>query len=276
MTSFLQSQAWAEFQRSTGRKVFEMEGTYVIKHNLPFGKSYLYIPHADTVPDLRPLAELEGSIFIKAEPLQDELAQALVHRGFQKSSKNIQPHKTVVLDLTRSEEELLGAMHHKTRYNIRLAERNGVHVMSTSDVDIFWSLIKKTTARDKFSSHTKDYYAKLMSLCELYVAYKNKTHLAAAMVLKHRGTSYYLHGASDHEHRALMAPYALHWKIIQTLHATRYTTYDLWGIDAHKWPGVTRFKLGWGGRTIEYPGAFDLTISKPWKFGYNLVQTLRM
>lgn len=48
-----------------------------------------------------------------------------------------------------------------------------------------------------------------------------------------------------------------------------FKLYDLWGIDTQKWPGVTRFKLGWGGRVVEYPGAFDLVVSKLWYYAYN-------
>jgi len=73
-----------------------------------------------------------------------------------------------------------------------------------------------------------------------------------------------------------MAPYALHWDIIKYLKQQGVAHYDLWGIDHQRWPGVTRFKLGWGGRTVEYPGAFDLVISKPWKLAYDLAQKLRM
>lgn len=276
MISFLQSNLWAEFQKSLGREVFEVEGAKVIKHALPFGKSYLYIPYGpDAVSyqfagEIRRLAVQENAIFVKAEPLRDEIAQELVKIGFRKSSKHIQPHKTVILDLTQSAEQLLGAMHHKTRYNINVAERHGITVRESDEVEIFWKLMQKTTERDKFSSHPREYYERLAKLCTLYFAEKDGKPIAAAMVLTHDSQAYYLHGASDHEYRALMAPYALHWKIMQTLHATRYTTYDLWGIDSQKWPGVTRFKLGWGGRTIEYPGAFDLTISRTWHFAYRL------
>ena len=273
--SFLQSDMWVEFHRSLGRKVFDVGDTKVIKHDLPFGKSYLYVPYAQSISDLRELAKQENSIFIKAEPLQDDIAQQLVRIGYQKSSKNIQPHKTVVLDLTQSEEELLGAMHHKTRYNIRVAEKNGVVIREEKNIDIFWNLMQKTIARDQFSSHSKEYYEKLLKLCELHVAYKNQTPLAAAMILKYGHTSYYLHGASDHEYRALMAPCMLHWSIMTKLQASNIKSYDFWGIDAQRWPGVTRFKLGWGGRTIEYPGAFDLPISKPWYGMYTTLTRIR-
>ncbi len=296
MTSFLQSQEWMDFQKSLGRKVFNVAGAKVIQHDLPLGKNYLYIPYGPEIVshqftgELRQLAKQQGSIFVKAEPMQDEVAQQLVSLGFRKSNKNIQPHKTVVIDLAKSEDELLDAMHHKTRYNIRVAERHGIVVRQAQNsnakahLEDFWKLMRKTSARDKFNSYPREYYEKLLNIpayaslfnIELWFAEYQNQPVAAAIVLTHEDSAYYLHGASDHAYRALMAPYALHWHLMKMLHATGYMIYDLWGIDAQRWPGVTRFKLGWGGRTVEYPGAFDLVISKPWKLAYDLAQKLRM
>lgn len=254
------------------------------------GKNYLYIPYGPDVAshqfagEIIQLARQQGSIFIKAEPMQDDVAQQLVSLGFRKSSKSIQPRKTVVIDLTKSEDELLGAMHHKTRYNIRVAERHGIHVrtsddlFSSSDVENFWRLMQKTTARDKFNSYPRSYYEQLATnfsygkfiAMQLWFAYHQDIPVAAAMILTHGDRACYLHGASDHAYRALMAPYALHWNIIKMFHVSGFMFYDLWGVDAQKWPGVTRFKLGWDGRTVEYPGAFDMICSRPWYLAYRM------
>ena len=71
-----------------------------------------------------------------------------------------------------------------------------------------------------------------------------------------------------------MAPYSLHWENIKYLKQNGLKYYDLWGADARKWPGVTRFKLGWGGDVKEYPGSFDIPVSKFWYFIYKLKQKL--
>ncbi len=293
MTSFLQSQSWMEFQKSLEREVFEVGDIKIIKRELPFGKNYLYIPYGPSSPmtddELRMIKEVakrENSIFIKAEPIHDDIAKQLVRLGFVKSFKNIQPNKTVILDLNQSEDELLGGFRHKTRYNIRVAERHRVVVEKIQNPNDkfqnFWELMKKTTARDQFSPHPKEYYEKLLKFCELYIAHKDNAPLAAAMISKYGDTAYYLHGASDHEHRDMMAPYMLHWQILLNLKRLNFKHYDLWGIDAKKWPGVTRFKLGWtghatgsGGQVIEYPGAFDRVLSKSWHFIYKLVVSYR-
>ena len=302
--SFLQSKEWAEFQRSLGREVFEYEkngvSAKIIKHDLPLGKNYLYIPHGPEmdfnammggfksptrsfIDYLLNLGLQEKPIFIKAEPLTGNVAQMLVEMGFKRTSKEIQPSKTVLINIQESDINLLSAMHHKTRYNIKVAENHGVVVEESKDTATFWRLLKKTTARDEFSSHPKGYYEKLLNFdwgndgpkVKLFLARYEDKPAAAAIVLIYNGTGYYLHGASDYERRAMMAPFILHWRIIQLLRKAGIENYDLWGIDAKKWPGVTRFKLNWGGRVTDRPGSFDLTVSKFWHLAYKILKRNR-
>ena len=300
---FLQTKEWANFQRSLGREVFEYEkngvSAKIIKHDLPLGRNYLYIPHGPEmdfntmmggfkgptrsfIDYLLNLGLQEKSIFLKAEPLTGNVAQMLVGVGFKRVNKEVQPSKTVLINIQESDINLLSAMHHKTRYNIKVAENHGATVEESKDTATFWRLLKKTTARDEFSSHPKDYYEKLLNFnwgndgpkVKLFLAKYQDKPAAAAIVLIYNGTGYYLHGASDYEYRAMMAPFMLHWRIIQLLRKAGIENYDLWGIDAKKWPGVTRFKLNWGGRVLDRPGSFDLPISKLWYSAYRITRRI--
>lgn len=302
MKSFLQTEEWLEFQKEVGHKAWRFNDqkitANIIKYNLPFGKSYLYIPHGpeinfDNIKDglknelanfvkyLRDLAKSEKSIFVKIEPSSDVVMELLHVKRMRRSNKQIQPYKTVVLDLTLPEEHLLGKMHTKTRYNIKVAEKNGIIVKDSDDLETFWKLLSKTTKRDRFSSHPKIYYQKLLDYfnsgdmkVDLVMAYHNNKAVAGAILMTYGDTCYYLHGASDYEYRTMMAPYALHWENIKYLKGRGIKYYDFWGIDAIKWPGVTRFKLGWGGDQKEYPGSFDLVISRLWYFAYSLARRI--
>lgn len=99
--------------------------------------------------------------------------------------------------------------------------------------------------------------------------------IAGALTLTYGDTAYYLHGAMDREYRNLMAPHFMHWEIMKLYKHEGFGYYDFWGIDARKWPGVTRFKLGFGGREIEYPGSFDLPISKFWYVVYTMARKFK-
>lgn len=328
LNSFLQTTRWLEFQKSLGRKIWRFDNgvirANIIEHDLPLTKrGYLYIPHGPEIfvdairggikneitgfiQYLKDLAKDNSSIFVKIEPLSDTVVELLYNSvKLKRSNKNIQPQKSVILNLSLSEEELLNRMHHKTRYNIRLADKNGITVEPTDELEIFWKLLNKTTKRDRFAAHSKDYYKKLLDFfpirgedstlagtqeakhpkseisigsigSEMSTSIITASHedrpLAAVVIMRYGDTAYYLHGASDYKYRNLMAPYALHWNIIKYLKSQNVHYYDLWGTDARKWPGVTRFKLGWDGDIKEYPGSFDLIVSKFWYSVYNLAR----
>jgi peptidoglycan pentaglycine glycine transferase (the first glycine) len=302
MRSFLQTTEWLEFQKEVGHKIWRFDDgkikANIIKLGLPMGKSMLYIPHGPEidfehvrgglknelggfVTYLKDLAKEEGAIFVKMEPISDVVIELLYRKGFKRSSKQIQPYKTVVLNLELSEDELLSQMHQKTRYNIKVAEKNGVTIKNSHDFESFWKLLNKTTKRDRFSSHPRSYYEKLLNhfksgnvKAELVMSYQEDKPVAGALILIQGETGYYLHGASDYDYRNLMAPYALHWEIVKHLKGIGIKHYDLWGIDANKWPGVTRFKLGWGGVQKEFPGSFDLIVSRPWYWTYSLARKI--
>lgn len=293
MTSFLHTPDWLSFQKSLGRAVWRLDDGFiqanVIKHDARLGKNYLYIPHGPHIKEgaatrdhihhftghMRRLAREQGSIFVKIEPLQDDIVDLLMRNGMhlKTSRRNVQPLRTVVVDVSRDEDELLSALHHKTRYNVKLAERKGVSVNELPDPKEFWKLMKKTTRRDKFSAHPREYYERLLTFFErdgghirtrLFAALAQGRPVAAAIILEHAGTAYYLHGASDPEFHSFMAPHRLHWELLMRYKGVGFKSYDFWGIDAHRYPGVSRFKLSWGGRVIEYPGSFDMTVKPLW------------
>lgn len=286
----------------------------IIKQDLPMGKSYLYSPRGpifshnldarryhelfnECQEGIRRLDKKRQTIFWRFEPMANlaalprriggygtptplEATSLHTRRGRYliapaHSVAPVQPKQTLIVDLTQSEDKILAAMHEKTRYNVRLADRKGVrcHVsgLSNHDVDAFWELLRETAKRDGFKTHPRWYYEKMLQILNngamttrLWLAYYNQEIVAGAIVGYFGDTATYLHGASLYKHRSLMAPYVLHWQVMQEAKAQGYKWYDFWGIDEKKWPGMTRFKMGFGGKIIDYPGAFDLPLNKFW------------
>ncbi|MCK6629377.1 MAG: peptidoglycan bridge formation glycyltransferase FemA/FemB family protein [Anaerolineae bacterium] len=197
--------------------------------------------------------------------------------GFRPAD-SIQPHTSLIIDLSGDETTILAAMKQKTRYNIRLAEKKGVvvRVGNAADVGIFYQLALVTAARDGFGVHSLDYYQAAYSLfapdrCALLIAEFQGHPLAALLVFSFGQEAYYFYGASANEHRNLMAPYLLQWAAMRWAKNQGCFRYDLWGIpDAgpatleaefeqrHEglW-GVYRFKRGFGGQWVQSLGAFD-------------------
>ena len=289
MESFLQSSDWADFQKSLNREVWQIDEINVIKRNLPFGKSYLYSPRLrlsgfggqarfeDWINRVKKIAKDEKAIFLKLEFEGSADKKILKKFGFKKST-SIQPQKTLILDITKPEEELLKQMHSKTRYNIRLAKKKNIEIKKDKNkFENFWKLLQQTTKRDEFRPHPKEYYKKMLDIpgAELFVAEFKEKIIAANIVIFFGKQAIYLHGASDYKYRNLMATHLLQWH--QSLEAKKQgcTEYDFWGIDEKKWPGVTRFKKGFGGKEIIYPGAYDLVFQPIWYKIYQLARKFR-
>lgn len=331
-SQFLQSWEWGEFQKAVGRKVWRLgieekghltTAVTAIKHNLPFGKSYLYLPRVVTshspalsrvegslvTRELEKISRSENSIFIKIERAS-KTPPPTSHLPLLKT-KHTQPPTTLLLDLSKSEDELLKNMHQKTRYNIRLAEKKAVKVRcqmsEVRGIEEFLKLNRETTARDKFKSHTDDYYKKMwqalgvnqqcnnetMKQCRLkiFTAYYKNHPIASNIIILFSDTTTYLHGASSNEHRNLMAPHLLQWEVIKYAKSHGYKYYDFWGVNPDEsknlphhykesWAGFTRFKRGFvsdnTGKEINFPDCNDLILKPNWYKLYKIIKTIKL
>ncbi len=272
MTSgkFLQSPEWEKFQNSLGRKTWRVDGALVVKMDFAFGLYFLYSPKITESKiqkleiKIKEIAKKEKAVFWRIEPTEAPPENFI-------KTKDAQPKCTLITDISKPEDELLAAMHEKTRYNIRLAEKKGLQV-ANDRFDDFYNLLQQTSARQDIKLHSKEYYKKLAEFNEIFIAYRENIPVAAAMINFYEDTATYLHGGSDEKYKAMMAPYLLHWEIIKTAKSRGVKFYDWWGIDEKKWPGITRFKRGFGGAEICAPGTYDLPIDKFWYWVYKIIR----
>ncbi len=231
----------------------------------------------------------EKAVFLKIEPscggsdLWKNIfpARSLASIFRIKRASDVQPKKTLVLDISKSEEELLADMHQKTRYNIRLASKRGVTIEEggLDDFYSFWNLMEKTGERDAFRIHSEKHYENLLSsdsdFIKLYFAVHEGKKIAAAIVCFYGKKATYLHGASDNEYRRLMAPHLLQFELIKVAKSRGCDLYDFYGIDALKWPGVTRFKMGFSGEEKKYAGVYDIVFRSMYYRVYRLGKGLK-
>ncbi len=216
---FQQTFAWGDFQKSLGRDVFNLafkeSGRYLlaalaVKHPLPFGKAYFYIPRGPILEpsaaaeeqaevigtffeQLGAIARREKAIFARFDPaiIKEGPVGLYLNSKYRDATGSIrQPENTLILDLAREEEEILAEMKSKTRYNIRLAVKKGVVVSTTDEPTDFLRLNRETAERDRFQSHEDAYYKNLLKFfadadeiqLELLVAtYENRP--VAAIIL---------------------------------------------------------------------------------------------
>ncbi len=300
--SFLQCSSWGTWMEQNKQKVHRIGVAnpagelllvaQVILTKIPkLGGWYGYIPYGplakqeqqNTVLDFfyeNIKTAMSNLWFLRIEPKQQ-----ISSRG--KMTKHIQPGKTLVLDLTKTEQQLQNEMHHKTRYNIRVATKHGVKVKTEHSAEAL-NLIEQTAKRHGYKSHGLTYYQNLVNFFQalnsennslkvtLYSAWYENQILAGAIMVDCGTTRTYLFGGTSDLHKNVMAPYLLHWQAVQDAKQAGLNTYDFWGIEtaSGQTPGFVRFKLGWGGTQIEYPKPTDI-IYKPLHYqGYKLLRQL--
>lgn len=239
---------------------------------LPRGPICLQPDQAETIwprviADLKAQARRAGITALRFEPENWFLSSNI----FGRQIKPIQPAKSLFLDLSKSQEALWAQMHPKTRYNIRLAEKKGVEIYRgcKSELSSFLQLLQVTTKRDRFRGHSQAHYQHLLvegePAIELWLARRAGKIIAGGIFSFYQGRAVYLHGASADTERQYMAPHLLQAQMILRAKEKGCRYYDFYGIDEQKWPGVTRFKRGFGGEERTYPGTFNLIISR-WRY----------
>ena len=214
-----------------------------------------------------------GASVVRIEPPSDVAADALPACGFRPSEQFVQIPRTAVVELKRSESDILAGFKSKMRYNIRLAGRRGVEVAiaeDDADFEAFVGLIRVTASRERFAIHHASYYRDVWQTFQpdqgaLFIARYQGTPLAALMVVGAGRTAAYVFGGSSNQHRNRMAPHAVQWAAMRWAKGRGFTRYDLWGMadpdDADDaMAGVHRFKLGFNPDLVTFPGAFDLPL----------------
>jgi len=311
--SFLQSWEWGSWQERLGRDIYrywilsdigdKVASVQLIKMPLPFGKYYLYAPYGPVmseklkVESKKLLQEVQKkfpeAVFIRIEPQHTSNFQLPTSNLSIRKSTNIQPAITMLLDVNKPDDVLLSGMHHKTRYNIRLALRHGVEIQNELVVTPGYGLytrealdvILQTQTRQHYRGHSENYYENLINFFALhnnsgdlklriYKALYNKELLASAIMVDFGPTRMYLYGGSSEKYRNLMAPYLLHWQAIVDAREIGLKHYDFGGseVAAGGERGFTRFKEGFGGRVVTYAGAYDIINHQVFYKFYSIVR----
>ncbi len=313
---FLQSKRWAFFQEEVGNKMIKLQfpaefSASIVKYTLPIVGTYLFVPRGPIFlkegvaqkcsKELLQIAKKEKSAWIRLEPQTkkdlDELRNYFKNLGCRvvKSKKNHEPAQTLMLDLKKTEKELLAEMKSKTRYNIRLAGKKGVKIEKSRDdkaIEAFIRLSEETAKRDGIKIHQENYYRRMIEvipsdILSLYVAKFEGKIIATALVSFSGTVATYLHGASSSENRNVMAPHLLQWTAICQAKERGFSKYDFGGTKIQKnekgqliensWSGISKFKIGFSpkGELTAFPGCWDVIVDKRKYHVYKFLQNIQ-
>lgn len=290
---FMQSSFWAAFRETVGwttekAGLFEdgkLIGGSTIMHLKDSARNdFYYIPEGPLLP-----ADVSGArqgfelIFGR---IKDNISHETSHcriesryidkpdflNGWNESTASMEPRNSLLVDLAVGEDEILGKMKPKGRYNIRIAQKSGVTVYSgteRNELDRFIALYRETVARDGFEAKKDWYFERLLPILakngagKIFIASHRDEPLAAALVVFWGDRATYFYGGSSAKDRKMMAPYLLHWEIMRYAKRNGFRLYDFWGVspdeekNEHPWSGISEFKRKFGGKQIDYVPTLD-------------------
>lgn len=305
--NFLQSPSYGKMNELLGNKVivedFDGKGYALMVARTAKRGKYLEIPcgpltdwqdtknREEILARIKQIAEQEKCVFVRIRPqlmANPENLAILSNLGLKKSPMHLAAEHTVMIDLNKSEEELLADMRRQTRYEVRRAEKLGIKVITDNSEEMFKEFHKvqaDTAKRQNFvPPNLKTLLAEKEAFHEnatIYVAETAEGKKIAYGLIIHDGEEGdYYEAASTQLNRKMPGAYALLWQAMRDLKKQGRSRFNLWGIAPagqpnHRYAGVTTFKTGFGGEVVEYVPAHDLVITKIGYLKDLIVETTR-
>lgn len=315
--TFLQSWNWGEFSKKMGQKIWRLgvykndqllatclavkvkakRGTFLmVEHgpniipNLKHQSSKLKILEI-LLEKLKEIAKKEGASFIRVCPIwerTEENKEVFRKLGFREAPIHLHPEISWILDLDKTEEELLYGMRKTTRYLIRQAQKNLEIKITKSqalkDLEIFYQIYQKTAKRQRFVPFSYDFLKNQLEVFRednqilIFLGEYQKEVLSGAIIVYWQNGAFYHHGASLRKYSKIPISYLIQWEAIREAKKRGCDFYSFWGIAPpkknHPWQGLTLFKKGFGGREEAYLQTQDYLLS--YKYFVNfLVEKIR-
>ncbi len=302
----LQSYAWGEVRKRTHCEVVwvgmydgnHLKQTFQMTvHSVPHTPyKILYIPRsqmpsAEMLAFVNTFARGKKIIFASWEPIDDPITPfSFFKNQIRNAASPMLPPWTQIINLKRTEAELLAACDSHARYNIRYAERKGVEIreMNTEEgFEIFWEIYLATCARQKYQGHGKAHHRAIWeemrktSINHILVAWYENTPIAAIELFAFGKKLYYPYGGSLDIHRNVKAMNLLIWHAMLLGQQLGLESLDLWGSmppihdKNHPWAGFTEFKRSFGGEFVKIGANFDQVFLPVPYFFYRIAFCLR-
>lgn len=206
--------------------------------------------------------------------------------GWRRSTNTILIPRTLILDLTRSEDELLGKMAKKTRQYIRKSANEDMEirkVTSREELDACLAIYRQTADRAGFALHADQYYYDVFDKLEehslVMAAFHHGQPIAFLWNVISATTSFELYGGMNELGQQLRANYALKWQTIQRMKQWGLRRYDMNGLLND---GVSTFKQSFADHETMLAGTYDKPLSllylvwdKALPLGKKLLRTLK-
>lgn len=227
------------------------------------------------------------------QPVDGGVGRVAPVRRYLPSSIEVAPTATVLVDVGQPLEEVLAAMSPRTRYNIRLSSRKGVTVREggKKDLEDYYRMYLQTAHRQGFEPTPPSYFRHMWEVLaprrnvRLTLAEYDGRPLSGQLAVAFGDSVVNKMSVWSGQEGARRPNEALQWATIQWAHEAGYRTYDLEGLprkvaeavrdtgelpEAHR-QSVSSYKLGFGGRVVVFPSAFEFVPGPLLRWAYGQV-----
>ncbi|OMH23814.1 methicillin resistance protein [Tersicoccus phoenicis] len=209
-----------------------------------------------------------GSVALVVEPDWEAGSAGearLTAAGFHRTDSTILIPRTLILDLTRTEDELMAAMHRTTRANVRKNLRSDLEfrrVASETELEKILALYRDTAARAGFGIHGDDYYRDIWRFLgensPIVAAFDGGEPIAFVWIARSGSTAFELYGGVSPAGQKARANYGVKWAAFTEMKADGCTRYDLNGLLND---GISDFKKQFAQHEDQLTGTWDLPLS---------------
>lgn len=197
--------------------------------------------------------------------VEPDTAGPLSWLGWHRSQNHILIARTAVLELDKSEDELLAGMSKKTRQYIRKSAGEGIVVeqaRTREDIDECLAIYKQTADRAGFDLHDDSYYhdifTELGADSPVFMARHQGKTVAFLWPVVTPTVAFELYGGMNDEGQRLRANFHLKWSVVREMKARGVSRYDVNGLLND---GVSAFKKGFIPDETILSGTYDRPMS---------------
>ena len=296
--NFLQSPAWAKFQRASHHEVIEKSNknwSYLAIVEKGQFSNRLYCPYGPTavsrenfiaaLNDLKMEAKKRKLDFVRIEPIltdekTDNLSENYLRElKLKKSARFVQPPETIINNVSVSEDEIRAQLSQSARRYAKKCDKAGISYSvsyNPQDVKYFIEMIHEVSSRTGMRAHDDLYFREIAETlfpsreAGLLFAELDNEKIASVVFYNDGKTMSYAHAANKTAFRKFSPATGLGLFALLFAHEQGCKWFDWFGVAPENstdkryenWRGFTQFKRSFGGERISRIGTWELPLKQ--------------
>ncbi|MCA9349102.1 peptidoglycan bridge formation glycyltransferase FemA/FemB family protein [Candidatus Saccharibacteria bacterium] len=308
--NFLHSWQWGEFHKARYKKVIRrgiyddevLVGVYTGQVEDARRGRYLAIAGGPLLKnwadakrvfkDIYQQADQLGCVFARVRPqlrLSPENLKIFSDNGLRPAPMPLSVEHAGIIDLAKSDDQILADMSQSLRRKIRKAQRSDIKIEVSDNLEILQDFIQihnQHAKRQGYVAFSPEFITKQFEAFKntgnilIYTARHDDQILAQNYVIFYGPEASYHYGVSTFEGMKLSSAPLLHLEAMAEARRRGCKRYNFWGIvdedqTSHRYYGVSQFKRSFGVEELKYIPAHDLVVRRAAYAKNWLIETAR-